>query len=253
MKKTLFIQINNNNLPDGCGKEVELLDCRCINDFCSMVGDALVCDLKDENGKPYYRLINPVGRLLMDFKDVDEKAFSVIAECWYDILGNLLHKGIETSNLTFRLSHQYIDWLIAHENKYYNLVGSNCRSNDNSIQLDLADSKDCFISTLRSKISPFINNNEIVNIVFNNQSISENSWVSEFLFHIYPKRIEIQNYNDWQTLMMKKRKETKKVDNKLSWGEKLVALGVGAMIVGAAIQSNSDKNDNKKTVTKKQP
>ena len=250
MVKTLYIQIDNNSLPEGCGKDVEVLDCRCINDFCSMVGDALVSDLKDENGKPFYRLINPVGQLLMDFKDVDKKAFNIIAEDWYDILGNLLHKGIETSNLTFRLSHQYIDWLIAHENKYYNLVGSNCRSNDNLIQLDLADSKDCFISSLRSKISPFVNNNKIVKIVFNNQSISENSWISKILYQNYPTRIEIQNYNDWQTLMIKKGKETKNVDNKLSWGEKLVALGVGAMIVGAAIQSNSDKNDNGKTVKK---
>lgn len=250
MKKTLYIQIDNNSLPEGCGEEVEVLDCRCINDFCSLVGDALVGDLIDENGKPYYRLINPVGRLLTDFKDVDEKAFNTIAEDWYNILANLLDKGVETSNLAFRLSHQYIDWLIAHENKFFYEVGRNCQSNDNAIQLDLADSKDCFISTLRSKISPFINNNKTVNIVFNNQSISENSWISIFLYQNYPKRIEIQNYIDWQTLMMKKGKETKKGDNKLSWGEKLVALGVGAMIVGAALQSNSDKSDNWKMVKK---
>ncbi len=253
MKKTLYIQIDNNSLPEGCGEDVEVLDCRCINDFSSMVGDALVSDLKDKKGKPLYRLINPVGQLLMDFKGVDEKAFNAIAEELYDILGNLLHKGIENSHFAFKLPQQYIDWLTDHENKYYNVVGSNCQSSGNIILLDLVDSKDCFISSLCSKISPFINNNKNVNLVFSNQSISDNSWISKILYQNYPKRIEIQNYNDWQTLMMQKRKETKKVDNKLSWGEKLVALGVGAMIVGAAIQSNSDKNDNKKTVTKKQP
>lgn len=55
MKKTLYIQIDNNSLPEGCGEDVEVLDCRCINDFCSLVGDSLVGDLKDENGKPFYR------------------------------------------------------------------------------------------------------------------------------------------------------------------------------------------------------
>ena len=42
MRKTLYVRIDNNSLPEGCGEDVEVLDCRCINDFCSMVGDALV-------------------------------------------------------------------------------------------------------------------------------------------------------------------------------------------------------------------
>lgn len=33
MGKTLYIQIDNNSLPVGCGEDIEMLDCRCINDF----------------------------------------------------------------------------------------------------------------------------------------------------------------------------------------------------------------------------
>ena len=109
--KTLYLQIDNNSLPEGCGEDVEVLDCRCISDFCSIVGDALVSDLKDENGKLFYRLINPLGRLLMDFKDIDEKAFNTITEDWFDILGNLLHNGQQEEYLTIKFPLQYTDCL----------------------------------------------------------------------------------------------------------------------------------------------
>ena len=55
MKKTLFIQIDNTTAPIEAENDYIPLDCKQINDFCSIVGDALIGDLKDSNGTPLYR------------------------------------------------------------------------------------------------------------------------------------------------------------------------------------------------------
>ena len=93
MKKTLFIQIDNTPAPIEAKKKYASLDCRQINDFCSYVGDALIGDLKDDNGIPIYRLLNPFGRLLSDFERVDKVNYDLIIAQWLKILCEILHKG----------------------------------------------------------------------------------------------------------------------------------------------------------------
>lgn len=82
MKKSLYVQIGSNSLPEGCSEDVDLLNCQYINDFCSFAGYALVGDLKDAQGTPLYRLINPLGKLLYDFKEHSPEAFEGILTEW---------------------------------------------------------------------------------------------------------------------------------------------------------------------------
>lgn len=149
----LYIQIDNNSKPKGCGEDVEVLDCRCINDFCSLVGDALVGELKDENGKPLYRLINPIGKLLMEFKAVDEKAFNYIIEDWYDILGNLLHKGKQEDEITIKFPQQYVDWLLHNDTPYYEQVGKELQKSNGKILLSTEGIDDDIIASINHKVS----------------------------------------------------------------------------------------------------
>ena len=202
MKKTLYIQIDNNSLPEGCGEDVEVLDCRCINDFCSMVGDALVRDLKDENGKPFYRQINPVGRLLMDFKDVDEKAFNAIAEDWYDILGNLLHKGQQDEYINFKLSQQYVDWLTQNENPYYEQVGKELQKAKGRITLSLETIDDDIIASLNYKVSHTFQENKdnYSFVVFSNPIIRNSSF---FVKKGRLDGIKFMRYDSWMEEMKK--------------------------------------------------
>lgn len=106
MKKTLFIKINNASAPIEAENSYISLDCRLINDFCSFVGDALVGDLKDDNGTPIYRLINFMGYLISSFEIVDKANYDSIIAQWWDILGEILHKGLlnVTNNILF-ISH----------------------------------------------------------------------------------------------------------------------------------------------------
>ena len=85
MEKTLYIQIDNKPLPKKYAEDVEVLDCQYFNDFCSFVGDDLVGDLKDAQCTPYYRFVNPVGKLLYDFKEYNLEAFEGILTEWYRI------------------------------------------------------------------------------------------------------------------------------------------------------------------------
>ena len=179
MKKILYIQIDNNYLPEGCGEDVEGLDCRCVNDFCSLVGDALVGDLKDESGKPLYRLINPVGKLLMDFKVVDEGSFNSIIEEWYDILGNLLHKGTPEDDIVIKFPQQYVDWLLHNENSYYGKVGKELQKANGKITLSSKDIDDDIIASLNYKVSHVLQQKKEYYscVVFSNELLESTSTI----------------------------------------------------------------------------
>ena len=201
MGKTLYIQIDNNSLPVGCGEDIEMLDCRCINDFCSLVGDALVGDLKDENGKPFYRLINPVGKLLMDFKAVDEKSFNSIIEDWYDILGNLLHKGIQGDDIEIHFPQQYVDWLLHSDDPYYEQVGKELQRQNGKITLSSEAVDDDIIASLNYKVCHMFQqkNDDYFFVVFSNSIIRNSSFVI--------KRVKLDGivfirYDSWLDIIM---------------------------------------------------
>lgn len=196
MNRTLYIQMDNNSLPEGCGEDVEVLDCRCINDFCSLIGDRLVGDLKDENGKPFYRLINPVGKLLMDFKDVDEKAFNSIVEDWFDILGNLLHKGMQEDDIVIKFPQQYVDWLLHNDNPYYEQVGKELQRQNGKITLSTEAIDDDIIASINYKVSHKLQEkkDDFSFAVFSNPIIRNSSFVVK---RVRFDGIEFMRYDSW--------------------------------------------------------
>lgn len=197
MKKTLYIQMDNTSLPEGCGEDVEVLDCRCINDFCSLIGDRLVGDLKDENGRPLYRLINPVGKLLMDFKTVNEEAFNGLIAMWYDYLGELLHKGKLESDLMIRFPQTYIDWLLQNDNTYYNNVGKELHNKNGAIIIPSEDVIDDIMASLTYKINNFLQEkkDDISFVVFSNPLIRNSSFVVK---RVKIDDMEFLRYDCWK-------------------------------------------------------
>lgn len=181
MNKTLFVKIDNTPVPIDAENEVVLLDCKQINDFCSFAGDALVGDLKDNNGTPFYRLINPVGRLLSDFEKVDKANYDQIIAQWLDVLGEMLHKGVAQCDekFTIHFPQQYVDWLLCNENDYYVEIGRCLQSNGGKVYLDANGISEDIISALHMKIRRFLNDNkdDIEYVVFSNERIGNSSYV----------------------------------------------------------------------------
>ena len=189
MKKTLFVKIDNTPAPVEAENDYITLDCKQINDFCSFVGNALIGDLKDSNGTPLYRLLNPAGRLLSDFEKIDKANYDLIIAQWLNILGEILHKGITQCDeqFTIRFPQQYTEWLLCNENDYFVEIGKSLQANDAKISLDADGISEDIISALHMKISRFLNNNkdDIEYIVFNNERIGNTSYAVKQLKTIF--------------------------------------------------------------------
>lgn len=190
MKKILFIQINNIPAPLEVEDTYLSLDCRQINDFCSFVGDALVGELKDNYGTPIYRLINSMGYLISSFENVDKANYDSIIAQWWDILGEILHKGITQCDKQYSIyfPQQYTDWLLNNENEYYEVVGKNLQANDNKVYLDANGISEDIICALRIKINRFLNDKkgEIEYITFSDGRIDSRSDIVKKLLDINP-------------------------------------------------------------------
>lgn len=243
MKKTLYIQIDNNSLPKSCSEDVEVLDCRCINDFCSIVGDALVSDLKDENGKPYYRLINPVGQLLMDFKTVKEEAFNELISKWYDYLGELLHKGTLDSDMTVKFPHTYIDWLLQNDNPYYESVGKELQKKRGKISISSEDVIDDVMASLTYKISHTLQErkDDISFVVFSNPIIRNSSYVVK---RVKIVDMEFLRYDRWreQIVIRQLEEEVKRPKSFVVNGVpfEMIMVEGGTFTMGATPEQGSD-------------
>ena len=246
MKKTLYIQIDNNSLPKGCGEDVEVLDCRCINDFCSFVGDALVGDLKDDNGKPFWQLITPVGKLLMDFKDVDEKSFNSIIDNWYDILGNMLHNGIQGDEIEIMFPQQYVDWLLHNDNYYYEQVSKELQKANGKIALSTKAIDRDMIASLNDEISHALQGKkeEYSLVVFSNPMIRNSSFVVK---RIRLEGIEFMRYDSWmESLAIQKLEEetaNQKSFNVNGVSFEMIKVEGGTFMMGATSEQGSDAYD----------
>ena len=238
MKKTLYIQIDDNSKPEGCGEDVEMIDGRCINDFCSLVGDALVGDLKDENGKPFYRLINPVGKLLMDFKAVDEKSFDSIIEDWYNILGSLLHKGIQEDEIEIKFPQQYVDWLLHNDNPYYEQVGKELQKANGKITLSSEAIDDDIIASLNYKVSHALQEKKdgYSFVVFSNPIIRNSSFVVK---RVRLEGIENLSYESWYEQITKVNEDFK--NRELLEKIKIESFRVDDFYVGVTTKNEIEK------------
>ena len=207
-RKVILIQIDNNSLPKGCGENVEVLDCRCINDFCSLVGDALAGDLKDENGKPLYCLINPVGRLLIDFEKVDKISYDQIIAQWLYILGEMLHKKVTQCDgqFTILFPRQYVDWLLCNETDYYVEIGKYLQSNEGKVFLDADGISEDIISALHMKIRRFLNDNKdnIEYIVFSNERIGNSSHIVKQLKTVFDS-YSFMRLEQWEQILQEEQ------------------------------------------------
>jgi hypothetical protein len=189
MRKTLFIQIDNTPAPIEAENDYVPLDCKQINDFCSFVGDALIGDLKDSNGTPLYRLINPAGRLLSDFEKVDKANYDLIIAQWLDVLSEILHKGVTQCDEQFTIcfQQQYTNWLLNSENDYFVEIGKSLQANDGKVYLDVDGIHEDIISALHMKINKFLNDNkdEIEYIVFSSERIGNSSYIVKQLKTVF--------------------------------------------------------------------
>ena len=209
MNKTLFVKIDNTPVPIDAENEVVLLDCKQINDFCSFAGDALVGDLKDNNGTPLYRLISPVGCLLSDFEKVDKTNYDLIIAQWLDILGEVLHKGVTQCDEQFciRFPQQYTDWLLCNENDYYVEIGKSLQANDGKVFLDADGISEDIISSLHMKIRRFLNDNtdNIEYIVFSDERIGNSSYVVKQLKRVYDN-YSFLRLEQWRRILLEENR-----------------------------------------------
>ena len=205
MKKTLFVQIDNTSAPIDAENTYIYLDCRQINDFCSFVGDALVGDLKDDNGIPIYRLLKSMGCLLSDFEAVEKECFNSIISQWWDIIGEILHKGLVQCDkqIVICFPQLYVDWLINNENEYYAEIGENLLLNHGRVCLDAYGISEDIISALHMKINRFLNDkkDDIEYDVFSNKRIGNSSNIVKNLKNIFDN-YSFLRYEQWEHILI---------------------------------------------------
>lgn len=150
---TLLIQIDNALLPENLGNDVQILDCRQISDACSIIGDALVGDLKDNNGQPLYRVLSPIGQILSNFNEYDSGSFHELLNQWFDVFIKVLINGIqdETNIFTIHCPNRFITWLNDSDNLNYNQIGYNLSKTNGNIQIEYEVFSD-IVCDLLSKI-----------------------------------------------------------------------------------------------------
>lgn len=232
MNKTLLVKIDNYSLPEGSGEDIEEMNCCYISEFCSLAGNTLIGDLKDENGKPLFHLINPIGNLLMCFKAIDEKTFNLIAEKWYDILGNILHKGTEEKDIAFRFPQQYIDWLLRNNNPYYEQVGKELQKKNGTIFIPSEDIMDNIVMSLSNKVSQAFQEKkgDISFVVFSNPIIQNSSNIVKIVC-MEDSQAYVLERIEWENQLKEASKEQISISNIDDEAEKLNLLEENDLII----------------------
>ena len=214
MRKIAFIQINNILAPIEAENEYVMLDCQQINDFCSFVGDALVGDLKDDNGIPIYRLLNSMGRLLSDFEAVEKECFNSIISQWWDMIGEMLHEGLTQCDKRFVICFPrlYVDWLINNGNEYYTEIGKNLLLNHGRVCLDAYGISEDIVSALHMKINRFLNEQKekIEYVVFSDKRIGNSSNIIKQLRNIFDN-YSFLRYEQWEHILTEEKQ--RKIEN----------------------------------------
>ena len=240
MKKTLFIKIDNSTAPVEAENDYIPLDCKQINDFCSFVGDALIGDLKDCNGTPLYRLINPAGRLLSDFEKVDKANYDLIIAQWLDILSEILHKGVSQTDEQFTIcfQQQYTNWLLNSENDYFVEIGKSLQANDGKVSLDIEGISEDIISALHMKITRFLNKekDEIEYIVFSNERIGNSSYIAKQLKTVFDS-FSFLRLEQWEQIL--REEQQKRIEDL----EDVRAFWLGDLKLGVTTKDDIPQSD----------
>lgn len=183
MGKILYIRTDNTFIPQVIKEDIVELDCSLTNDFCSAVGYGLIDGLKNGDGTPYYRLIKPVGRLLMDFRAEAPEQFDLLIAQWMDIFAEIFQEGVHKDGFyEIKFPQEYIYRLYRKDDEYYTAIADNLKRNGLSVRLDACELSEDVISALRQKIGKFLQSDkDIDGIVFGDPQINETSAVIKLL------------------------------------------------------------------------
>lgn len=151
-----------------------------------------------------------MGYLLSDFEIIEKERYNLMLSQWWDILGEILHKGLNQCDKQFIIlfPQQYTDWLINNENEYYVAIGKNLQSNCGRVYLDACGISEDIISALRMKINRFLNEqkNEIEYVVFSNKRMGNSSNIIKQLKDIFDN-FSFLRYEQWKDIEIEEKLE----------------------------------------------
>jgi len=181
-KNTLFISVDDTPIPKEVEPFCQSLDCRCTNDFYSFAGDALLGDLKDSDGTPYYRIISPAGRMISEFEKSNKESFNCILKNWNNLLVHLIQDTDSSSILNFSFPIEFANWLQTNNNEYISYVGDELSNHENSIVLSRVDViNEIVINKISRIITQELTKTNYKFIVFSNSYITSESSVKSNL------------------------------------------------------------------------
>lgn len=180
---TLYIQIDDTPIPNEVKHCCFSLDCRQINNFCSFMGDALLGDMKDSDGTPFYRIVSPAGKLISEFEQVDDNSFRCIIKEWYKLLMHLLHQDVsQASVLNFTFPENFSNWLLSSTNEYISKVGENLLNHNNVVEFSQKDIfEEIIIDKISKNISEELTKKHYEFIAFSSSDVNSGSIVEEVL------------------------------------------------------------------------
>ena len=206
--KTLFIRIDDTPIPTEVKHFCHPLDCRQMNDFYSFAGDALLGDMQDIDGTPYYRIISPAGKLISDFQQADENAFKCIIKNWQNLLVRLLQDSNQLSVLDFTFPEEYTNWLLASSNEYLNNIGDKLLSQSNTVVFSREEIlEEIVISKISKSITDELAKKQYYFAVFSNPALNSVSEVRRLLSIEYyqTKFITYVQLENWGNLIEERR------------------------------------------------
>lgn len=178
----------------------------------------------------------------MDFKAVDEGSFNSIIEDWYDILGNLLHKGIQKDDIEIKFPQQYVDWLLHSDNPYYEQVGKELQKTNGKITLSTEAIDDDIIALINYKVSHKLQEkkDDFSFVVFSNPIIRNSSFVVK---RVRLEGIEFMRYDSWMDII-KERLPLSFTVNGISF--EMVKVEEGTFRMGATPEQARDAQGDEK-------
>ena len=181
-----------------------------MNNFYSFVGDALLGDLEDSNGTPYYRILPQAGKIISDFEQTDAKEFQYIIKEWYNLLGALLQNAEHKSILEFTFPEKFTNWLLASNNGYISNIGDKLLNQNNTIKFTEEDIwEEIVIRGIFKTISEEIVKSHFDFIAYSNPDITHAS-LTQINLPIESERIHFITYlqiESWGKLIEERRKK----------------------------------------------
>lgn len=176
MKKTLYVHLDSSPLPKKM-KDLIVLECNSLDDFCSFLGYELIVGLTTADGIPYYKVFQP-GNLLIDFAGINKEVFALIVCKWESLLSELLHKHVAKEEIyRLKLPDEYTSWLLHHDDENFRVVGKKLLQKNSEVVLQGCGLYEEVIMGIWQRLKRSLHDNETVIdcIVFSNPIIELDS------------------------------------------------------------------------------